>query len=47
VWPLGEVVDHVGAATLAQQLVALPEAVARYKDLDGFRHELADWLRGI
>jgi hypothetical protein len=47
VWPLGEVVDHVGAATLAQQLVALPEAVAHYKDLDGFRHELTDWLRGI
>ncbi len=47
VWPLGVVVDHIGAASLGRQLAALPEAVARYKDLDGFRDELAEWLRAV
>lgn len=44
VWSLGEVVDQLPGAAFAAELRRAPAAVARYKNLDGLRAALADWL---
>ncbi|MEZ5246803.1 MAG: DUF3445 domain-containing protein [Acidimicrobiales bacterium] len=45
VWSLGQVAEDLPGSALAEMLDAMPLDVARYKDLDGLRGELAKWLR--
>lgn len=43
-WPLGTVLGDLPAATFAAEIRSAPAAVARYKNLEGLRDELARWL---
>ncbi|MDW3220292.1 MAG: DUF3445 domain-containing protein [Acidimicrobiales bacterium] len=44
VWSLGEVLADLPPAALAGELLSAPLDVARYKNLDGLRRELARWI---
>jgi len=45
-WVLGEVVDQLPAPELSATLAGMPLDIATYKDIDGFRDDLIDWLNG-
>jgi hypothetical protein len=44
VWPLGEVLELLPAAEFASEIHTAPPDIARYKNLEGLREELAVWL---
>jgi len=46
VWPLVDVAAELPSAVFAREMESMPIDVARYKNLDGMRSELAAWLRG-
>ena len=45
VWPLGVVAQHLPPMAFVTHLESMPAAVARYKNLEGVRGPVVDWLR--
>jgi len=43
-WPLGDVAAELPAEKFAKELETMPIAVAEYKNLDGMREQLVEWL---
>jgi len=43
-WAMGEVVDQLPAAALSASLAGIPDEIATYKDIAGYRDDLITWL---